>query len=128
MDGLMFDTEKLSIPAWKKAGEKHGYSIEPAHIVETIGIYFKDAQRIFEKYFGKDFPFDEVRELKEKYAFEYIEENGIPVKEGLYGTIDYLEDKKNFKVFTTSFSEEQSLSEVIEWKSHWIIKSLLILY
>ena len=57
MDGLMFDTEKLAIPTWKKAGEEYGFSIEPAHIAKTIGINAKDTQKVFENYFGKDFPF-----------------------------------------------------------------------
>ena len=47
-----------------------------------------------------------------------MEENGIPVKLRLYDTINYLESKKIFKVVTTSFSEEQSLSEVIGGKSN----------
>ena len=112
MDGLMFDTERLAIPAWRKAGEKYGYNIEPAHIIETIGIYFKDAQRVLEKYFGKDFPFVEVRELREKYAFEYMEESGIPVKEGLYGLIDYLDEKKILKAVATS-SERKKVEKYL---------------
>ena len=54
MDGLMFDTEKLAIPSWKKAGEKYGINIEPAHIAETIGINIIDTQKVFKNYFGKN--------------------------------------------------------------------------
>ncbi|MCJ7472733.1 MAG: HAD family phosphatase [Actinobacteria bacterium] len=102
MDGLMFDTERLAIPSWKKAGEKYGYNIEPAHIIKTIGVYIEDAREIFKKHFGKDFPFNEIRKLRERYAFEYMEENGIPVKKGLHKLIDYLEDKKILKAVATS--------------------------
>jgi len=112
MDGLMFDTERLAIPAWKKAGEKHGYNIEAAHIVETIGIYFKDAKRVLENLFGKDFPFDEIRELREEYVFEYMEENGIPVKKGLHDLIDYLDDKKILKAVASS-SERKKVEKYL---------------
>jgi len=107
MDGLMFDTENLAIPTWKRAGERYGYNIKTDHVIETIGIYFKDSRIVFEKYFGKDFPFDEVRELREKYAFEYMKKNGIPIKEGLYSLIDYLEDKKISKAIATSSEREK---------------------
>ena len=112
MDGLMFDTERLSIPAWKKAGERYGYNIEATHIVETIGIYFKDAKRVLENLFGKDFPFDEIRELREEYVSEYMEENGIPVKKGLYDLIDYLDDKKILKVVASS-SERKKVEKYL---------------
>ena len=108
MDGLMFDTERLAIPTWKKAGEEYGFSIEPIHIAETIGINVKDVQRVFENYFGKDFPFCKIRKKREKYAFDYMEENGIPVKEGLYELIDYLEDKKIIKAVATSSERKKA--------------------
>jgi len=108
MDGLMFDTERLSIPAWKKAGEKYGFNIEPAHVIEIIGINIIDTQKIFENYFGKDFPFFKIKTMREKYAFEYMEENGIPVKKGLYDLIDYLEDKKISKAVATSSERKKA--------------------
>ena len=108
MDGLMFDTEKLAIPTWKKAGEEYGFSIEPAHIAKTIGINVKDTQKVFENYFGKDFPFCKIRKKREKYAFDYMEENGIPVKEGLYELIDYLEDQKIIKAVATSSERKKA--------------------
>jgi HAD superfamily hydrolase (TIGR01509 family) len=102
MDGLMFDTERISISAWKKAGEEFDYNIEEKHCVETIGLYFKNGEEIFKNYFGENFPFLEIRELKEKYVFKYIEENGVPVKDGLYDLLNYLEQKDILKGLATS--------------------------
>lgn len=102
MDGLMFDTEKLSISAWKHAGEKYGLNIESSHVIEIIGIRFEDAIKVFEKYFGKNFPFSEIRKIREKYAFDYIEKNGIPIKKGLKELISYLEDNNILKAVATS--------------------------
>lgn len=112
MDGLMFDTERLAIPAWKKAGEKYGYRIEPTHASKIIGITLEDAKIIFEKCFGKDIPFYEIKELREKYAVEDMEKNGIPVKNGLYELMDYLEDNKILKIVASS-SERKKVSKYL---------------
>jgi len=37
MDGLMFDTEKISYQAWKEAAEIYGYAIDQDLFEKTIG-------------------------------------------------------------------------------------------
>lgn len=113
MDGLMFDTERISISAWKKAGEKFGYNIEGKHVIETMGLYFENAGKIFKDYFGENFPFYRIRKLKEKYMFKYIEENGVPVKDGLYDLLNYLEQKNILKAVATS-SERKKTERLLE--------------
>jgi len=112
MDGLIFDTEMIAIQAWKKAGEKLGYNFEQNYLIETIGKDIRDTQRVFEKYYSKDFPFNEIRKLSDKYAFKYIEENGIPVKEGLHDLLDYLEENKVLKALATS-SERKKVKKYL---------------
>jgi len=37
MDGLMFDTEKISFEAWKEAANRYNYQIDSALFEKTIG-------------------------------------------------------------------------------------------
>ncbi len=102
MDGLMFDTETLAIKLWDKVGKKFGYEIEPELVIKTIGIDVKGTEKIFMDHFGGDFPFMEIRTLREEYAFRYMEEKGMPVKPGLFELLDFLEDNKIRKALATS--------------------------
>jgi HAD superfamily hydrolase (TIGR01509 family) len=102
MDGLMFDTEILAIELWDKVGKEFGYEIKPSLVIKTIGIDFNGTEKIFIDHFGDDFPFSEIRELREEYAFRHMEKNGMPVKPGLFELLDFLEDNKISRALATS--------------------------
>ena len=72
MDGLMFDTEKLSTQAYIKAAEKQGYkmSVEETHLV--LGFNVESTYKFFEKYFEKLENGVDGKKLVD-YHYEYIE-------------------------------------------------------
>lgn len=102
MDGLMFDTERIAISAWDKAGKDFGVNIDSDMVIETIGLDIDGTRQVFQKYLRQGFPFDEVRKLRVKYALNYIEEHGIPVKEGLHELIEFLDENSILKAVATS--------------------------
>jgi len=108
MDGLMFDTERIAISAWIKAGKDFGIEIEPEIVIDTIGLNIKGTEKVFKNYFGDSFPFDEVRKLRDEYAAQQIEENGIPAKAGLYELLEYLNEKEILKAVATSTERERA--------------------
>ena len=55
MDGLMFDTETISIPSWVKAGEILGYPITEAMIFELFGMNPVAVNAYWKEHFGDDF-------------------------------------------------------------------------
>ena len=102
MDGLMFDTERIAIFAWEKAGKDFGYEITPAIAVEATGLDAMDTALCFKKHLGESLPYFDIRESKLKYFEEYIEQNGIPIKEGLYELIDFLGERSILRAVATS--------------------------
>jgi len=106
MDGLMFDTERLAISAWQKAGMKFGYNIKSSFYIETSGIKIENTEIIFKKHFGADFPFYEIEKLKEKYLLYEIEKKGLPIKNGLFKLLKYLKTKKVSQAIATSTRRE----------------------
>jgi len=89
MDGLMLDTERLTLPLWDEAGKKFGYRITYDIVLRMVGISYENARAVLFEEFGKDFPYekicDEFRLLCNK---EY--EKGIPHKNGLDFLLDRL--------------------------------------
>ena len=92
-DGLMFDTERLSVQAWNAVGKRYGI-----HADESFFDYLKGGSRphtisMMKAAYGEDFPCEQFLKEKKEYSYRLIEENGLPVKKGLKELLHYL--KKN---------------------------------
>jgi len=112
MDGLMFDTERLSLECWMQAGKTLGRAVKRETFRETVGRDIADARQIVLGHLGEDFPFEEARRLRDKYLLEHVEEHGTPIKKGLLELLDYLDRAGIRKVVATS-TEEQRASRII---------------
>ena len=91
MDGLMLDTERMARVAWKRALLERGFPIDDATYLRLVGRTVHDAQVILSEIFGPELPFQEIFDLRQSYYDLDIEQNGIPVKPGLFELLDYLE-------------------------------------
>jgi HAD superfamily hydrolase (TIGR01509 family) len=90
MDGLMFDSEKISIYAWRRASEKYGYDITEEIFKQTLGLNLEKIREIFCKYFGEDCPYDDIKTQRRYVIDQYIDEKGVPVKKGLFNLLEAL--------------------------------------
>ena len=80
MDGLMFDTERIAVEAWRSAGERFGYPDPPALVIETIGLNRRILRHAASKPPGAGFPYPEARRLRIQYAEETVARSGVPVR------------------------------------------------
>ncbi|MDD4592288.1 MAG: HAD family phosphatase [Parabacteroides sp.] len=90
MDGLMIDTERLSVSGWIYAGKQIGYDIPKELILKTLGLDIKNTKTVFLSYYGNQFAFSKLRDIRNDYVERYIESNGVPIKPGLYDLLEYL--------------------------------------
>jgi HAD superfamily hydrolase (TIGR01509 family) len=90
MDGLMFDTERLALDAWKAVGKNAGFDISDEVIMASVGCNERDTEIIMKRHLGEDFPFAELRRQRVKYVRDYVKANGMPVKAGLFKLLDFL--------------------------------------
>lgn len=102
MDGLMVDSERLGHEGWQKAGKEFGYTISDAAYFQVTGRTIRDAEIVFKKIFGDDFPFWEIRDQRVKMEYQYYDEFGIPLKPGLLELLTLLESKSIPKAVATS--------------------------
>lgn len=93
MDGLMFDTERLGLEGWKKAGRILGYPIGEEMVARIRGCNRTDAERLFKEQYGESFDYGKGREIRLQYAAREIEEKGLPVKPGLYALLEFLDNR-----------------------------------
>lgn len=102
MDGLMFDTELLSLKCWQKGGRSLGFDIPEETIRRTIGRNIGDTQQIIQCDMGADFPFERARQLRDRLVLEHCERLGTPAKPGLYELLDFLDLSGRKKAVATS--------------------------
>jgi len=92
MDGVLFDTERLSKDAWSVIGEKYGYEGMNEVAMECVGLNVTDIRVLVKKRFGEDFSYDRFREEEHEWIEQEIEKNGIPVKPGAREILSYLKE------------------------------------
>jgi len=108
MDGLLFDTERISIPAWQEAGQEFGYTIPTSLVLKTIGMDKRATREVHLNYFGKDYPFDEINLIKKERLKQYIEKYGLPRKEGVSEILQLVKELRLKSALATSSSRQMT--------------------
>jgi HAD superfamily hydrolase (TIGR01509 family) len=116
MDGLMFDTERIAVQAWQRAGRATGCEISEALVIESMGRDARDARVLFERVLGPSFDFGRTRALRVQYAEEIIDTRGVPVKDGLAELLALLAGRGVRKGLATS--AERDRTEALLAKAH----------
>ena len=108
MDGLMFDTERMYQKAWLQAGRQMGVPMEPEIVDRLRGRNREGCARVCREAFGEDFDFDAMRTACRALMARWIEEDGLPVKPGLYELLAELERRGIPAVLATSTTRDSA--------------------
>ena len=108
MDGLMFDTERMYQKAWLQAGRQMGVPMEPEIVDRLRGRNREGCARVCREVFGEDFDFDAMRTACRALMARWIEEDGLPVKPGLYELLAELERRGIPAVLATSTTRDSA--------------------
>ena len=87
MDGVLFDTERLCQTCWLKLAEEDDIPNMLEVYALCIGVNAQTTERIVYENYGKDFPYEEYCRRTSAMYNQYIEENGVPVKNGVRETL-----------------------------------------
>lgn len=102
MDGLMFDTERLAADGWKYAGGILGFEIDDEKLSQTRGRNVADARNLFFEWYGEQVDYDEARSLRCEYLNGWLNQYGMPMKDGLTELLAYLKEKGYKRALATS--------------------------
>jgi HAD superfamily hydrolase (TIGR01509 family) len=108
MDGVMFDTEKISHRSWKTLGKKYNYNIDDEIYKETVGLNIKSTKQVYIKHFGSDFPFEEMKDEEIKMMKDCILSEGAPLKEGVKELLSYFKNGDLKIALATSALKERA--------------------
>jgi HAD superfamily hydrolase (TIGR01509 family) len=109
MDGLLFDTENLTIPFWETAAKPFGYHVPPEFVLKMVGISSARAKELLLEEYGSDFPYEKIRDAFRQIVKEEVEKNGVPKKKGVDYLLDRLDAARIPYALATSTRRETAL-------------------
>ena len=120
MDGVIFDTEKVYLDIWIEVFEKYGYKMTKELYVNVMGTGRKNVIKTFLENFGDDLTIEKMYEEKDNQLFYIIENQGIPLKEGVKELFSMLKEK-NYKIALATSAKRERVEKQI--KDKWLKES-----
>ena len=112
MDGLMIDTERLALKAWRLAGADFGFPISEDIFITMVGRNRWDSDRTLVEIFGSDFPVSAVRKKYRFYLDGWIDQGKMSVKSGLLDLLCFLDKISMPKAVATSTEYERAIHKL----------------
>jgi HAD superfamily hydrolase (TIGR01509 family) len=107
MDGLLLDTEVISLSTFVAACRNCSFEPDLQVYYRCIGTTFPRAQQILQQGYGKDFPLKVVVALWEKFYRQELDKK-TPLKSGALSLLQYLDRKGMQKAVVTSTYKESA--------------------
>ena len=112
MDGLMFDSEKLVFENWKTMLTELGFEYNLEIFKNTIGFRTDETKRYYNSLYPTGFNYDELKIRSRKMFFDRVENEGVPIKKGLFELLDFLK-QNNIKMAVATSTSRQSCEKML---------------
>ncbi len=114
MDGVLFDTERISYECWEEVGTAMGLGDLSKGLKGCVGLNHADAEALMYGLYGEDFPFEEFSETVHALMKRRFLEEGIPLKEGVREILEYLTENGYIVGLASSTSRESVMHHLEE--------------
>lgn len=114
MDGVILDTEALSMRCWKVVGDRYGLENVEHNIRLCIGRSTKDTKRIIREAYGDKVDLEQLYAESRQVIKEAFEREGIPVKDGAREVLKWLHDSGVRLALASSTSYDTVVREMRE--------------
>lgn len=108
MDGIIFDSEKLYMHFLKLIMKRYHYNLTKRQYLKTLGLTDSATRIKMQELFGSSFDFDKIYSEAKQEMMAYIEENNIPIKDGIINLLNFLK-ANNFKIAIASSTEKATI-------------------
>ena len=90
-DGTLHDTEKVYHRAWRAAAEQTGVPDITDFVALCTGTNAHQTAILWQDFYGDAYDFPSFWALRDTLYDQIIEKDGLPIKEGAYELLDYLQ-------------------------------------
>lgn len=109
MDGLIFDSEKVSYDSWVQAAKVFNIDFDMKVFYRLLGTNHESVRNTLLGEFGNKINVDDYIEERRKINFSKIS-NGVEKKDGIDELLEYLKKKNIKRAVATSSNRELALS------------------
>lgn len=114
MDGVLFDTERVSFECWDEVGRTMGLGDLREGVKGCVGLNANDAKILMSDLYGEEFPFEEFHSTVHALMKRRFLEEGIPLKEGVIEILDYLSENGYIVGLATSTGRKSVMEHLEE--------------
>lgn len=108
MDGLMFDTERLSSQCWTTLGQEINMDIPESLLARLRGLTRPEHRAEFIRYFDGQVDYDDIIARHQKLFWSFVGKSGLPVKPGLTELLTFLKEKSIPTAMATASNSERA--------------------
>lgn len=112
MDGVIFDTERLCIKAWKHVAEREGLDGIEQVCYKCIGVNSRETERIVRESYGDKIDYERLRRDVDKAVSDMLEKDGMPIKAGAEEILIALKERAVPTALASSTKSERVKSEL----------------
>lgn len=109
VDGVLFDTERLTNQTWLAVGKELGWPQVGEHYLEFVGQNRTDIHQKMLDLFGPEFPKEKFLTTCSAYSQARMEREGVPMKPGVVELLEFLKSRNIPLALATSTSRERTL-------------------
>lgn len=102
MDGIIFDTERLSFETFKQASEEAGWEVSHEAFLASMGLPRRNIPPRLTEILGTTFPATQVLDRSYELLESAVEQHGPPVKGGVEDILDALGERSIPAIVATS--------------------------
>jgi HAD superfamily hydrolase (TIGR01509 family) len=104
MDGLMLDTQRISIRSWKAAVTECCFTLTDEMVSAIIGRNEEQVNAVLQERLGPEFPVLKCRKLSDDIFEKDVRRGGVPLKPGLMELLAFLDERGVKRAVATSTS------------------------
>jgi beta-phosphoglucomutase-like phosphatase (HAD superfamily) len=114
MDGLILDTERLSMRAWSECASALGVQFDPALGLRMIGRNFTDCGELLRAHYAAPYPFEAMLGSWHATYDSILARDGVALKAGVGELLDWLDEVRLPRAVATSTRRERATSKLAQ--------------
>lgn len=112
MDGVLIDTERINLRFTIEAAKDFGFDLKPEDALKQRSTAPEESDRYYRSVYGEDFDFYAIRDERRRRMRDFIEENGLDLKEGVREVFEHLEKMNLKKAVVTSTQYDRAMNYI----------------
>ena len=113
MDGVLFDTERMCLDAWKMLAEREGIKNIEEICTRCIGTNSQETERIIRDAYGERLDYDALRHELNYIVNKLLKDNGMPIKSGAYEILEAL-SQRNIRLAVASSTKHSIVCDELK--------------